>query len=80
MPKCKSCQAEVNYIKMEPVGHVMPVDNDPHPSGNIVINGRGYGEIQGGDLFDSQEEKPRYISHFATCPNAPSHRKVRRKK
>lgn len=64
----------------------MPLDPDPVPLGNIVKlegtdpeTGAALVEvlgIAGGGLF---EERPLYVSHFVTCPNADQHRKKARR-
>ena len=65
MAECKSCKAEIIWIKT-PAGRNHPVDAEPmsmwvqnedHP-----VNQQGWSIVQG------------HISHFATCPNADQHR------
>lgn len=81
--KCKSCGAIIRWVVM-PGGKKMPVDNEPHPEGNVFIHSDG---IQAAVL--TQEElkaafrnvqmgavnENRHRSHFATCPFASTHRK-----
>lgn len=74
MAKCRSCRADIRWIKTRPHGRLMPIDQAPGPDGNITLDADGYGVIQNGDLFDPQTGD-RYQSHFATCPNAAAHRK-----
>lgn len=92
VPRCRSCGAEVQWVVMHPSGKRNPLDPAPdRERGNIVIcdtpelaeihsvpEGRGVAfprEVataargRGVDLF---------VSHFATCPSAASHRKKRR--
>lgn len=71
MSKC-SCGAPIKWITMAGTGKGMPLDPQRDASGNIVIDektGRG-GYAQPGD------ERPRYVPHWATCPNSKKHRKA----
>lgn len=80
MNKCKSCGAEIIWIKMKS-GRAMPCDPDPvhfsidkeHHRGNVVlVTPDG---MTGRFTEDPSSDKIGYISHFATCPNANQHRK-----
>lgn len=78
MAKCRSCGAEIRWVTM-PGGKQMPVDVAPHPEGNIAIHSDGLraavltvSELN--DLGTLANERL-YRSHFASCPNAASHRK-----
>ena len=72
--KCKSCGAAIWWVETVN-GNMMPLDEKPVDDGNIVVsNGTGY--VMHGDLFDEPTVAgPRFKSHFATCPNARTHRK-----
>lgn len=79
MSKCRSCNAEIKWIKMAS-GKNMPVD----PYLHSMIKGEGTDVIVTEDghvihgRFASYEEGANisgYISHFSTCPNAATHRK-----
>ena len=79
MSKCRSCGAEIKFIKLKS-GKWNPVDTQKRTlikgEGNEVLVAEN-GEIITG-RFASIEEGANavgYISHFATCPNANSHRK-----
>lgn len=65
MPECRSCQAEIVWMKTES-GKNIPVN--PVPSTPDRFSPK-YTE----DVFDPE----RHESHFATCPNADRHRKPR---
>jgi hypothetical protein len=68
---CKSCGAPIVWVRMRS-DKMMPVDANPDPRGNIEIFD-GFGSvIEKTDLFPGRD---RYISHWATCPNAQEHRK-----
>ena len=64
----------------------MPIDADPVDDGNVIFTGRMVAndrEVTRPEvrveaqppMFEDGE--PRYLSHFATCPNADEHRKGR---
>lgn len=83
MPKCRSCNAEIRWAKT-PAGKAMPVDEKPSATGNVCLIERPTGPVavylnaEGkAPLPELQPsaEAPRYLSHFATCPNAGLHRK-----
>lgn len=82
MPTCNSCGAAVIWV-VTLAGKPMPVNAKPVDDGNLVLE-----EVDGGPetrhrtilqaravepLLDT--EKSKYVSHFATCPNAKEHRK-----
>jgi hypothetical protein len=58
----------------------MPLDQEPVPDGNVVV-------VDGVACVLKSEreallvgEEPRYVSHFATCPQAAAHRRPRAEK
>ena len=79
MSYCRSCGAEIRWIKMRS-GKSMPVD-----AAKRTIKKDGGREVlvtEDGELirgtFASLEEGANgvgYISHFSTCPNANQHRR-----
>ena len=89
MAKCRSCGAEIIWIKMKS-GKAMPVDAKPisyntippipDSAEQLCGNGPVYtlvtpdGRVVRG-TFNPASEKIGYTSHFATCPNANRHRK-----
>jgi len=73
---CGSCPAPIIWART-PAGKRMPVDAEPTPDGNVTL-------VPPLESYDSplavvsSERDPsstRYTSHFATCPNADSHRR-----
>jgi len=71
---CKSCKASIVWA-MTTSGSRMPLDAKPVKQGTFTLLEDGrylLAEIATGDDVD------RYQSHFATCPNADRHRKLRR--
>jgi hypothetical protein len=81
---CRSCGAAVRWA-VSVNGKRIPVDDQPVPDGNLVLSdptpgayapvASHYVEPEQAPLFG--DEPPRFVSHFATCPNADHHRKAR---
>lgn len=86
MSACRSCDAPVVWVRTT-AGRTMPLDPNPRPDGNIAKTGK---QVQGryGDMvpqvryveISSQlpgldDGDDRYVSHFATCPDAASWRR-----
>jgi hypothetical protein len=73
---CKSCGATIRWA-VTTNDRSMPLDPEPVPDGNLEIIGTRQGlplvRVAEAQLFD---DGPRYLSHFATCPQAPEHRKA----
>jgi hypothetical protein len=79
---CRSCGAEIVWA-FTPEGHRMPVDAEPVDGGNVVLSPASspgqaptatvVGRRVQASLFG--DDGPRYVSHFATCPNADRHRR-----
>lgn len=84
---CRSCEAPVTWA-ITKNGKSMPLDRDPVEGGNVRLTGQtviGHTgregpecEVIGAGTFTEDElaaNEPRYVSHFATCPKASSHRR-----
>lgn len=83
MSDCRSCGAAVRWVETA-AGKRMPLDPEPVDGGNVelrqVMLDRQRHTIAvvhpvGQPALD--EQGPRYVSHFATCPNAAAHRHPR---
>ncbi len=74
--KCRSCGAPILWAETEK-GKNIPIDPTPVQDGNLVLILRKSGLPPITMFADRLDGKglPRYKSHFATCPNAGSHRK-----
>ena len=62
MSACKSCRAEIRWIKLRPMMKNHPVDPVPVKVivlGDVISEGAPVGKIVDG-----------YTSHFSTCPQA----------
>ena len=80
MATCKSCGAEIRWIKMAS-GKVMPVNAEPVTFSGVQPGAKGAelfvqenGKLARG-VFKVAGEYTGYISHFATCPAAALHRR-----
>lgn len=76
MSACRSCGARVTWL-MTAVGKRIPVDEDPVANGNIVVD-QGllcsvFRDAATAEQFCPGE--PRYLPHWATCPDAPTWRR-----
>lgn len=80
---CRSCRAPIFFART-PQGRTMPIDQDPHPDGNMVVYDPTPSFMKGtsldgvGKLVRPAEESdppPRWRSHFASCPSAGQHRR-----
>ncbi|HKZ73137.1 MAG TPA: hypothetical protein VJ011_03680 [Steroidobacteraceae bacterium] len=71
-PVCRSCKAPIRWAKTA-AGKAIPLDREPTADGTIEIAQDGRAAVLGGSV--PREGRTLYRSHFATCPNAASHRK-----
>lgn len=76
MAHCRSCNAEVYWLAHIDTGKLAPIDARADQAGNIVREGADRyrmltkAEREAGpslNLFG--DEVPRYVNHFATCPD-----------
>lgn len=77
--KCRSCGANILWVRTAATGSLMPLDAIPVPDGNVVIKDGVAHALNGRDLFEPMLDGPRYMPHHATCPEAAKHRKPRKK-
>lgn len=82
MNACRSCKAPVEWVRNAATGKALPIDVDPSPVGNVVKTGdveRGTALVRVLSRRDLDAAPPRgvdrYLSHFATCPQAGSWRR-----
>lgn len=81
MSRCKSCNAEIVWVKMAVSGKMMPCDAVPISYTTVVPGTRDAlklvtedGKIASG-LFDADSGQIGYVSHYATCPSANKYRR-----
>lgn len=75
---CRSCGAEIVWTVTDS-GASMPLNPEPVEGGNIVFRPQvtlpGFGadpQVEYIAPADVTDPRPRYVSHFATCPDARS--------
>lgn len=66
---CRSCGAPIIWAHT-PNGKSMPLDAEPDPTGNIVLDD-GTARVEPNQTLTGT----RHTSHFATCPHAETWRK-----
>ncbi len=79
MARCRTCAREVLWALTEH-GKAIPIDPDPRPDGNIVLRSVGGVDQRIAHVLAAAEVAPgapRYVSHFATCPDSALHRRRR---
>lgn len=71
MAVCRSCGATIRWERTSNGKVIIPLDPTPVATGNLCIldNGRVVSS------WGVPAEAFRYVTHFATCPNASDHRK-----
>jgi hypothetical protein len=72
MAECRSCGAPITWAITDKRRRI-PLDPEPNPAGNIRLDLTHAHILTKGETYYG----PRYMSHFATCPNAAQHRKGR---
>lgn len=79
MAECSSCGARITWAKTIK-GRPIPLDAEPSPRGNVIIdavNGTALVYRDPSAIAPRNANEPRFLSHFATCPNADTHREKR---
>lgn len=70
---CRSCAAPILWVRTSK-GKLMPLDAEPCADGNmVVVDGVAFTAY----TLDFEQDRPRYRSHYATCPQAKEWRKSR---
>lgn len=78
MRRCRSCGEPIRFVRTVS-GRYLPVDARPSPlRGNILIE-RGVAKVVGAAERSRARDQgyDLFVSHFASCPNAPAHRRLR---
>ena len=65
MNACRSCGAEIRWVRTAANGKAMPLDALPTPAGNVEITPAG-AVVHAQATLDGGE---RWMPHHATCPN-----------
>lgn len=76
MSQCRSCNAEIRF-GLTAKGKRMPLDAEPVYVGFDSIRGLQVfdGRLRQATLQDVEDGRELYRPHFATCPQAASHRR-----
>jgi len=70
MSYCRSCDAPVFWVRTE-TDRSMPLDVEPRDDGNLALEPCPDGEIRAVPFSPLlHPTQLRYVSHFATCPQA----------
>lgn len=71
---CASCKAPIFWAETEKNGKPMPIDYAPNEMGNVVIIAPADPREPLVASLDVGFRKngPRYMTHFATCPDSKS--------
>lgn len=73
--RCRSCGAEIYWLKHVRTGKMAPIDAPPNPAGNIVIHlDHGTYENRPADEREAQADWL-HTNHFQTCPSASGWKK-----
>lgn len=80
--RCRSCGAEIIWVKTV-AGKSMPIDATPSDVGTVqILPGQTCTVLSKADAAKVRDMNNKlentttlYVSHFATCVNAASHRK-----
>lgn len=78
MSLCKSCGAQIDWVKVKNTGRMMPVDLDTvnyedAENGDLLITDNG--EIVRVNELQEMPNTYGRVSHFSTCPQADVWRK-----
>lgn len=74
---CRTCKAPIVWARTR-TGMAIPLDPEPVPNGNVEVAGPA-GEVAA-SYVQAEPDVVRYVSHFATCPDAGQHRRTVRSK
>lgn len=83
MDKCSTCQEPIMWA-VTTSGKRMPLDPVPVRNGNVILEGVGMApngdELPRAHVLSKGDvpfgDPPRYVPHFATCPQADAHRQL----
>lgn len=84
MSACSVCKAPIEWVIVAKSGRSMPLDPVSVDDGNVVMTGSEMADRFGKMVPSvevlpqqalSMDDRPRFKSHHATCPNADEFRK-----
>lgn len=77
---CTSCGSRIRWAELDGTARLMPIDHEARPDGNVSVVGwgpavRGLSRpVVAVNAAERAVTDYRYVTHFATCPNADEHR------
>lgn len=76
---CRTCGATVRWVTLDS-GRALPLDPHPTVRGNVRVDeATGRATVLDAEAMRSNTlsatPSPLYVAHFATCPDAATHRK-----
>ena len=79
-PKCRTCGAELSFVRTRATGRLMPVNYGMDPKGNIAATRVGRSWVDAHVITDAEPlkrgETP-FTAHWKTCTDPDKHRKPR---
>ena len=75
---CRTCGAKIIWAVTDK-GHNIPIDPTPRPDGNLMLCEDG-AVLLAIPVCEGDNPTERYVSHFASCPDAAVHRRTVRKR
>lgn len=73
--RCRSCGAEIIWLRGASSGRPAPIEARPSPEGNLHLDReRGTYHLASAGC---PQDQPRYFNHFARCPQADAWRRPR---
>jgi hypothetical protein len=76
--RCRSCNAEIRWARTAAKKRPIPLDLQPSPEGNVHLVGATAYMLNTEDAEQARRHHVElFVSHFATCPHATTHRKTR---
>lgn len=71
LDRCKYCGALIRWVTMIPSLKANPLEPEPRPDGNVILEKHNDTHARGLRLEDLPYTGERYVSHWSTCPKAP---------
>lgn len=82
-PKCRTCAAELIFVRTRATGKAMPVNYGMDPKGNIAATRVGRSWVDAHVITDAEPlkrgETP-FTAHWKTCTDPDKHRRPRASK
>ncbi len=77
--KCRSCGADILWVRSSATDALIPIDADPNASGDCLLIGENV-VVARGDLFEPMMDGDRHTQHADTCPEMAKHRQAKKEK